>query len=58
MKSTFEYYQNLKSDKRINIVKYEGLFNYSKINNYARKFANGKYLLFLNNTLSYSFLIN
>ena len=49
LKSTFEYYQNLKSNKRINIVKYEGSFNYSKINNYARKFANGKYLLFLNN---------
>ena len=48
-KSTFEYYESLKNDNRIKIVKYEGNFNYSKINNYARTFASGEYLLFLNN---------
>lgn len=46
--NTFKYYESI-SDKRIKVVYYKGDFNYSKINNYARKFANGKYLLFLNN---------
>lgn len=46
--NTFEYYKNI-SDKRIKVVDYKGDFNYSKINNYARTFASGKYLLFLNN---------
>jgi GT2 family glycosyltransferase len=45
---TFEYYKNIK-DKRIKVVYYKGDFNYSKINNYARQFASGKYILFLNN---------
>lgn len=50
-KQTFEYYDSLKSNNRIKIVKYEGIFNYSKINNFASKFANGEYLLFLNNDI-------
>ena len=50
-KQTFEYYDSLKSNNRIKIVKYEGIFNYSKINNFATKFANGEYLLFLNNDI-------
>ena len=48
-KETFEYYDELKSDNRIKIVNYKGTFNYSKINNFARQSATGKYLLFLNN---------
>ena len=48
-KETFDYYDKLKSDNRIKIVKYKGSFNYSKINNFARQSATGKYLLFLNN---------
>lgn len=46
--NTFKYYDSL-NDKRIKVVYYKGDFNYSKINNFARKFANGKYILFLNN---------
>ena len=46
---TFSYYENLKSDKSIKVVKYEGSFNYSKINNYAVKYSKGDYILFLNN---------
>lgn len=46
--NTFNYYESI-SDKRIKVVYYKGDFNYSKINNYARKFASGNYLLFLNN---------
>ena len=48
-KKTFEFYEELKKDIRIKVVTYEGEFNYSKINNFARKYANGEYLLFLNN---------
>ncbi len=46
---TFKYYDSVKSNTKIKIIKYEGSFNYSKINNFARKFASGQYLLFLNN---------
>ena len=48
-KETFDYYETLKNDKRIKVVTYKGAFNYSKINNFARAYATGKYLLFLNN---------
>lgn len=48
---TFEYYDSLKKDNRIKIIKYDGIFNYSKINNFASKFANGEYILFLNNDI-------
>ena len=46
---TFEYYESLKNDTRIKVVTYKGNFNYSRINNFARQYATGKYLLFLNN---------
>lgn len=46
---TFKYYDSLKDDSRIKVVTYKGTFNYSKINNFARTYATGKYLLFLNN---------
>lgn len=46
---TFEYYDSLKDDKRIKVVTYKGNFNYSRINNFARQYATGQYLLFLNN---------
>lgn len=45
---TFEYYKKIESDN-IKIVHYEGDFNYSRINNFARAYARGEYLLFLNN---------
>ncbi|WP_271251631.1 glycosyltransferase family 2 protein [Pseudanabaena sp. Chao 1811] len=39
----------VKEPFRIKVYKYDIPFNYSKINNYAVQFAEGKYLLFLNN---------
>ncbi len=44
-----EYYESLKKYARIRIVRYEGEFNYAKINNFGVKFAQGEYLLLLNN---------
>lgn len=46
---TFQYYETLKGDASIQVVTYEGPFNYSAINNFGAKFATGKYLLLLNN---------
>ena len=48
---TFAYYDTLKDDPRIKVVVYhpEGGFNYPAINNFGAKYANGDYLLFLNN---------
>lgn len=43
------YYQELDKHPLIRIVKWEGEFNYSKINNYGAGYAEGKYLLLLNN---------
>lgn len=47
-KETFAYYDSLK-DERIRIVRYEGGFNYSAINNLAAKNAKGELFLLLNN---------
>ncbi len=46
---TFEYYNSLKNDSRVRVLKYDAPFNYSKINNYAVRHSAGYYLLFLNN---------
>lgn len=48
---TFEYYEKLKEDERIQVIRYEGSFNFSRINNFARKYASGEHLLFLNNDI-------
>ncbi len=49
-RETFENYDRLvKRDPRIKLVTWDGEFNYSAINNYARGFASGEHLLFLNN---------
>lgn len=49
-KETFEYYETLQqSDTRIHVIKYDGVFNYSMINNFGANFAHGEYLLLLNN---------
>ncbi|MBO5303759.1 MAG: glycosyltransferase family 2 protein [Lachnospiraceae bacterium] len=48
--TTFAYYEKLQQeDERIHVVKWEGIFNYSAINNFAVKSAKGELLLFLNN---------
>ena len=50
-KEIFDYYKALEHNERIHIVKYEGDFNYSRINNFGVSFANGKYVLLLNNDM-------
>lgn len=47
---TFEYYRELEAaHDNLKIVKFEGAFNYSKVNNFGAQYADGQYLLFLNN---------
>lgn len=46
---TFDYYRSLKENDAIQVVTYNGPFNYSAINNLGASYAKGKYLLFLNN---------
>lgn len=49
---TFAYYDELKTDPRIQIVTWEGKFNYSTINNFGvREAATGEYILLLNNDI-------
>ncbi|MCR5591830.1 MAG: glycosyltransferase family 2 protein [Lachnospiraceae bacterium] len=43
------YYETLAKHPRVKIVEYEGEFNYSAVNNYGARFAEGEYLLLLNN---------
>ncbi|MBR2275784.1 MAG: glycosyltransferase family 2 protein, partial [Lachnospiraceae bacterium] len=45
----FEYYESLEKLPKVRVVKYEGEFNYSRINNFGETFAHGKYLVLLNN---------
>ncbi|MDR0999688.1 MAG: glycosyltransferase family 2 protein [Clostridiales bacterium] len=45
----FEYYKYLENKEKIKIFAYTGVFDFSKINNWAVSLANGKYMLFLNN---------
>ncbi|MCR4924829.1 MAG: glycosyltransferase [Clostridiales bacterium] len=46
---TFAYYKELEGKTKVRIVTWEGKFNYSAINNFAVKYANGEYILLLNN---------
>ena len=48
-KEIFEYYESIQKHPRISVVKYEGEFNYSAINNLGAKSAKGEYLVLLNN---------
>lgn len=49
-KATFDYYRTLpKRYERCRVVEYKGGFNFSRINNFGRKYATGRYLLLLNN---------
>lgn len=49
--STLNYYDQLIKNNRFKLVKYEHPFNFSAMNNYASKFAEGEYILFLNNDI-------
>lgn len=49
-KKTFGYYDLVEGHYPfVHVVKWDGPFNYSAINNYGVTFAKGEYLLFLNN---------
>ncbi len=47
---TFAYYKELPSKyENVRVVYWDGIFNYSAINNYGAKFAKGEYVWLLNN---------
>ena len=50
---TFKYYEKIqnKSDFKIEVIKYNDTFNYSKINNFAVNKTDSEYILFLNNDI-------
>lgn len=49
-KETFEYYEAIaRKHGNIKIVKWEGNFNYSAINNFGVNYAKGEFILLLNN---------
>lgn len=50
-KEIFDYYKALKHNEHIRVVRYEGDFNYSRINNFGVSFARGEYVLLLNNDM-------
>lgn len=50
--ATEEYYRRLPQRyDRARVVRYKGGFNFSRINNFGRKYASGSYLLLLNNDI-------
>ena len=44
-----DYYEEIKRHPKIRVVTYEGEFNYSRINNFGASFADGEFILLLNN---------
>ncbi len=46
---TFEYYEELKKEKNVKVVYFDGEYNYSAVNNFGVKSASGDILLLLNN---------
>ena len=48
-RKTFRYYEDLAKKEKIQVVTWDGPFNFSAINNFGATFAKGKYLIFLNN---------
>lgn len=53
---TFAYYERVQTEHvNVTVVTYkaEGGFNYSKINNFGAQYANGEYLLLLNNDIEF-----
>lgn len=51
--ATFKFYEELEKDPKVRILKYEGEFNYARINNFAVKEAKGEFLLLLNNDVEF-----
>lgn len=51
-RATLAYFKNIqKNDSRVRVVRYDGKFNYSAINNFAAKQAKGSLLAFINNDI-------
>ena len=48
--SIFRYYDEIKNNNKVKIIRWKQSYNIAAINNYAAAVAKGKYLLFLNNT--------
>lgn len=49
---TFQYYKELEAQsEKFKVVYWDGIFNYSAINNFGAKHAKGEYLLLLNNDI-------
>ena len=46
---TYDFINKYKNHEKIQIIDYEDKFNYSKLNNYATKYATGDVFVFLNN---------
>lgn len=46
---TFQYYEALKGNEKVQVVYWKDKFNYSAINNFGVESAKGEYFLFLNN---------
>ena len=46
---TFDYYKSIENDEKIRVIVYDGTFNFSRICNRGAMYANGEYLLLLNN---------
>ena len=46
---TFRYYEDLEKDSRIRVIRREGAFNYSALNNLGVREAKGEQILLLNN---------
>lgn len=51
LRPTFKYYESLKANKKVKVVYWKDEFNYSAINNYGATFADGDYVLLLNNDM-------
>lgn len=49
--ATFRYYEELEKRENLKVVRYEGGFNFSRINNFAAGYADGDMLLLLNNDI-------
>lgn len=48
----FVYYRQIQENLAVRVIKYEGDFNYSRINNFGVSQAKGEYVLLLNNDTS------
>ena len=48
-KETFDYYRQLRNRKKVRIVKWGGIFNFSAICNFGVRHAKGQHILLLNN---------